>query len=148
MEFLAFNFSIFSHLGKNNANAEFLSRLPLLPTDESISRYCTLPDLDDLGVYIIHARGLIAFSCPIPDIGLGGLVPLSLTTSGSGLVGLISQPDPSILGGMPVIHNDFPDLAYAENPCSSYSIRVHENYTRSAHTRLTRSQTTILSRDA
>ena len=44
---------------------------------------------------------------PTHGIGLVGLVSTSPTTHSSGLGGLISQPDPPILGGLPLTHADF-----------------------------------------
>ena len=87
-----YNFSLSYRRGKDNASADFLSILPLPPTEEDISGSCALPDPDDLGVYLIRARGLIPSSCPIPGIGLSGLIP---------------QPDPPILGGLPLTYDDF-----------------------------------------
>ena len=70
MKFLsAYNFSLPYRRGKDNANVDFLSRLPRPPTDEDISGSCALTDLDDIGVYLIRACGLVPSSCPIPGIG-------------------------------------------------------------------------------
>ena len=102
MEFrLAYNFSLSYLRGKDNANADILSRLPLPPTEEDISGYCALSDPDDLGVYLIRACGFIPSFCPIPDIGLSGLAPPSPTTPGTNLGGLIHKPDPPILSRLP-----------------------------------------------
>ena len=59
MEFLsAYNFRLSYRRGQENANADFLSRLPLPPNDEDVSGASALTDPDDLGVYIIRACGL------------------------------------------------------------------------------------------
>ena len=108
MEFFsAYNFSLSYRRGKDNANADFLSQLPLPPTDEDISSSCALTVPDDFGVYLIRACGLVPSFCPIPGIGLGGLAPLSHATPSRALGGLIPQPDPPILGGLPLSRADF-----------------------------------------
>ena len=90
MEFFsAYNFSLSYRRGKDNANADFLSRLPLPPTNEDISGSCTLTDPDDLGVYLIRACGLVPSFCPIPGIGLGGLTPSPPVTPSLALGGLV-----------------------------------------------------------
>ena len=107
MEFLsAYNFSLSYRRGKDNANADFLSRLPLPPTNEDISGSCALTDPDDLGIYLIRACGLVPSFCPIPGIGLGGLAPQPRTPS-LALGGLVPQPDNPLLGGLPLSNADF-----------------------------------------
>ena len=84
MEFLsAYNYRLSYRRGRDNANADFLSRLPILPTAEDISSSSALTDPDDLGVYLIRACGYTTPSCPIPrhwpeplpDPGLGWATP-------------------------------------------------------------------------
>ena len=78
MEFLsAYNYRLSYRRGRDNANADFLSRLPIPPTAEDISGSSALTDPDDLGVYLIRAWGYTTPSCPIPGVGLGGLTPPS-----------------------------------------------------------------------
>ena len=56
MEFLsAYNFRLSYRRGQKNANADFLSRLPLPPIDADVSGASALTDPDDLGVYLIRA---------------------------------------------------------------------------------------------
>lgn len=132
----AYNFSLSCCRGKDNANADFLSRLPLPSTEEGISGSRTLSGPDDLGVYPIHACGLIPSSCPIPGIVLSGLIP---------------QLDSPILDGLLLTNNDLrthcapflpphmdcpfdrPHMASAEIQRSPYAIRAHENDTRPPH---------------
>ena len=100
MEFLsANNFRLSYRRGQDNANVDFLSRLPLSPIEEDISGASALTDLDDLGVYLIYACGFITTSCPIPSVGLGGLTPSLYHTPGAGLSGLVPPPDSPVLGG-------------------------------------------------
>ena len=73
MDFLpAYNFSLSYRRGKDNANADFSSRLPLPPTEEDISGSCALADPDDLGVYLIPACCLVSSFCPIPGMARVG----------------------------------------------------------------------------
>ena len=75
-EFLsAYNFCLSYRRGQDNANADFLSRLPLPPIAEDISGASALTDPDDLGLYLIRACGFITPACPVPGVGLGGLTP-------------------------------------------------------------------------
>ena len=77
MEFISdYNYRLSYRRGRENANAKFLCRLPLLPTVESSA----LLDPDDLGVYVIRACDYIAPPCPIPGVGLDGLAPSSYPT--------------------------------------------------------------------
>lgn len=100
-----------------------------------------------LGVYLIRACDLSPSFCPIPDIGLDRLAPPSPPASGSGLGRMVPQPDPLILSGLPLTHDDFhthrvplppphvvsfidrPHLVSAGNLCSPYANNVHENDT-------------------
>ena len=76
MEFLsAYYFRLLYQRGQDNANADFLSRLPLPPIAEDISGASALTDPDDLGVYLIRACGLTTSTCSVPGVGLGGLTP-------------------------------------------------------------------------
>ena len=99
MEFLsAYNYSLSYRRGRDNANADFLSRLPI-----DISGSSALTDPDDLSVYLIRACGYTTPSCPIPGIGLGGLTPPSDNKPGSGW-----NPSPTwVLGGLPLTKDDF-----------------------------------------
>ena len=57
MEFLsAYNYRLPYRRGRDSANADFLSRLPIPPTTEDISSSSALTDPDDLGVYLIRMR--------------------------------------------------------------------------------------------
>ena len=103
MEFLsAYNYRLSYRRGRDNANADFLSRLPILPTADDISGSSALTDPDDLGVYLIRACGYTTASCPTPGVGLGGL-----TTSFYGPnTDQNSSPTP-LLGGLPLTKADF-----------------------------------------
>ena len=73
MEFLsAYNFHLSYRRGQENANADFLPRLPLPPIAEDISGAFALTDPDDLGVYLIRACGFTTPTCPVPGVGLVG----------------------------------------------------------------------------
>ena len=105
MEFLsAYNFRLSYRRGQENANADFLSRLPLPPIDEDVSGASALTDPDDLGVYLIRACGLTTPSCPVPGVGLGGLAP---SPDIPVLGGLAPPPDISVSGGLPLTQDDF-----------------------------------------
>ena len=105
MEFLsAYNFCLSYRRGQENANADFLSRLPLPPIADDISGASALTDPDDLGVYLIRACGLTTPSCPFPGVGLGGLAP---SPDIPVLGGLAPSPDTPVLGGLPLTSDDF-----------------------------------------
>ena len=58
MEFLsAYNYRLSYRRGRDNAIADFLSRLPIPPTADDILGSSALTDPDDLGVYLIRACG-------------------------------------------------------------------------------------------
>ena len=105
MEFLsAYNFRLSYRRGQENANADFLSRLSLPPIADDVSDASAVTDPDDLGVYLIRACGLTTPSCPVPGVGLGGLVPSPYIPF---LGGLAPSPDIPVLGGLPLISDDF-----------------------------------------
>ena len=108
MELLsAYNFRLSYRRGQENANADFLSRLPLPPIVEDISVASTLTDPDDLGVYLIRACGFTTPACPVPGIGLGGLAPSPYHAPDAVLGGLTPPPDSAVLGGLPLTLDDF-----------------------------------------
>ena len=123
MEFIsAYNFRLSYRRGQENANADFLSRLPLPSIEEDISGASVLTDPDDLGVYLIRACGFTTSACPVPGVGLGGLTPSpcyapdavlgKLTPSpcyapDAVLGGLTPPPDSPVLGGLPLTIDDF-----------------------------------------
>ena len=100
----ACNFRLSYRRGQENANADFLSRLPLPPIADDVSGTSALTDPDDLGVYLIRACGLTTPSCPVPGVGLGGLVPSPYIPV---LGGLAPSPDIPVLGGLPLTSDDF-----------------------------------------
>ena len=143
--------------GQENANADFLSRLPLPPTDEDVSGASALTDPDDLGVYLIRVCGLTTPSCPVPGVGLGELAP---SPDIPVLGGLTPSPDISVSGGLPLTQDDFrthrapsPSLsmtARSSRSCAPppqapsttyYAISARDDAPRSS--RRTRSQTAI-----
>ena len=66
MEFVsAYSYRLSYRRGRDNANANFLSRLPIPPTVEDISGCSALTDPDDLGVYVIRVCGYTTPSYPI-----------------------------------------------------------------------------------
>ena len=158
MEFLsAYSFRLSYRRGQENANADFLSRLPLPPIADDVSGASALSDPDDLGVYLIHACGLTTPSCPVPDVGLGGLVPLPDIPV---LGGLAPSPDIPVLGGLPLTSDNFrthrapipspsatihprrPRATFPQAPYTTYAINARDDAPRP--TRRTRSQTEIL----
>ena len=158
MEFLsAYNFRLSYRRGQENANADFLSRLPLPPIVDDVSGASALTDPDDLGVYLIRACGLTTPSCPVPGAGLGGLVP---SPDIPVLGGLAPSPDIPVLGGLPLTSDDFrthrspipspsatirprrPRATFPQSPYTTYAINACDDAPRP--TRRTRSQTAIL----
>lgn len=106
----------------------------------------TLSDADDLGVYLIHAYGLI-------PVGLGGMAPLSPSISGLGLRSLIPQQNLPLLGGLSPNHDDFAHIvsrslhriwSVSMIVPTSYAIQTHGDISRLPHRRRTRNQIGIL----
>ena len=158
MELLsAYNFRLSYRRGQENANADFLSRLPLPPIADNVSGASALSDPDDLGVYLIRACGLTTPSCPVPGVGLGGLAP---SPDIPVLGGLAPSPDILVLGGLPLTSDDFrtrrasipspsatirprrPRAAFPQAPCTIYAINARDDAPRP--TRRTRYQTANL----
>ena len=124
MEFLsAYNFRLSYCRGQENANADFLSRLPLPPIDEDVSGASALTGPDDLGVYLIRACGLTTPSCPVPGVGLGGLAP---SPDIPVLGGLAPPPDISVSGGLPLTQDDF-RTHRAPLPSQSMTVRCRRS---------------------
>ena len=165
MEFLSTdNFHLSYRRGQENANADFLSRLPLPPTEEDVSGASALTDPDDLGVCLIRACGFTTPACPVPGVGLGGLTPSPCHTPGAVLGGLTSPPDSPVLGGLPLTIDNFrthrapmppthmtarPRRPYAippKAPYTTYAISASDDAPRP--TRRTRSRTAILDGNA
>ena len=160
----AYNFRLSCRRVQENANADFLSRLPLPPIEEDISGTSTLTDPDDLGVYLIHACGFTAPTFPVPGVDLGGLALSPYHTPDAVLGGLAPPPDTPVLGGLPLTKDDFrthraptPPTHMTARPrrpytiplkasLTTYAISVHDDAPRS--TRRTRSQTAILDGNA
>ena len=152
----AYNFRLPYRRGQENANADFLSRLPLPPIVDDVSGASALTDPDDLGVYLIRACGLTTPSCPVPGVALGGLVP---SPDIPVLGGLPPSPDIPVLGGLPVTPDDFrthhapipspsatirprrPRATFRQAPYTTYAIYARDDAPRP--TRRTRSQTAI-----
>ena len=106
MEFLsAYNYRLSYRRGRDSANADFLSRLPIPLSAEDISDSSALTDPDDLGVhwYLIRACGYTTPSCPISGVGLGGLTPSSHNNPGTGRNPFLTP----VLGGLPLTKDDF-----------------------------------------
>ena len=102
MELLsAYNFRLSYRRAQENANADFLSRLPLPPIEDDVSGTSALTDPDDLGVYLIRACGFITRSCSVHGVGLGGLALSPYHTPGAGLGGLVPPPDTPVWVGYP-----------------------------------------------
>ena len=163
MKFLSgYNYRLSYRRERENANADFLSRLQLPPTGEGISGSSALSDPDDLGVYVIRACDYIAPPCPIPDVGLGGLAPSSYSNSCTGLDDCFPSPATPVLGGLPLTNDDFrtqrapmpaphmtrpttrPFAAPTEEPCLSYATNDQHGTSGSNWAKRTQSQTTIL----
>ena len=157
MEFLsAYNFRLSYRRGQENANADFLSRLPLPPIDEDVSGASALTDPDDLGVYLIRTCGLTTPSYPVLGVGLGGLAP---SPDIPVLGGLAPPPDISVSGGLPLTQDDFrthraplPSLPMTvrssrfcahppQAPSTTYAISTRDDSPRPS--RRTRSRTAI-----
>ena len=152
----AYNFRLPYRRGQENANADFLSRLPLPPIVDDVSGASALTDPDDLGVYLIRACGLTTPSCPVPGVALGGLVP---SPDIPVLGGLPPSPDIPVLGGLPLTPDDFrthhapipspsatirprrPRATFRQAPYTTYAIYARDDAPRP--TRRTRSQTAI-----
>ena len=164
MEFLsAYNFRLSYRRGQDNANADFLFRLPLPPIAEDISGASALTDPDDLGVYLIRACGFTPPACPVSGVGLGGLTPSPCHAPDAILGELAPPPDSPVLGGLPLTPDDFRTHRAPMPPTHMTARRRHSSatlpqtpfatYAISANdaprpTRRTRSQTATLDGNA
>ena len=161
MEFLsAYTFRLSYRRGQKNANADFLSRLPLPPIAEDISGASALTDPDDLGVYLIRTCGFTTHDCRVPGVGLGGLAPSPCHAPDAALGGLTPSPDSPVLSGLPLTLDDFrthrapmppthmtarprrSSATLPQTPFATYAISAPDDAPRP--TRRTRSQTAIL----
>ena len=159
MEFLlTYNYRLSYRRGRENANANFISRLQLPPTVEDISGSSALSDPDDLGVYLIRACGYTTPSCPIPGVSLDGLTPSSYNNPGTG-----QNPFPTpVLGALPLTKYDFRThrasmplrrmtgpttntfATPTDEPCLSYAFDDQHEASWSNCARRTRSRTATL----
>ena len=153
MEFLsAYNYRLSYRRGQDNANADFLSRLPLPPIAEDVSGASALTDPDDLGVYLIRACGFTTPACPVPGVGLGGLTPSPCHAPGAVLGGLPLTSDGlrTHRAPMPPTHMTArPSRSSAtlpHTPSATYAISASHAAPRP--TRRTRSQTATLDGNA
>ena len=159
MEFLsAYNYRLSYRRGRENANDEFVSRLPTALTTEYIPGSSALTDPDDLGVYLIRACGYTTSSCPIPGVGLSGLTSPSSNNPGTG-----PNPSPtSVSGGLHLTKDDFrthrspmplrcmtgpttsPFAPSTDGPCLSYAVNDQHEAPRSNCARHTQSRMATL----
>ena len=158
MEFLsAYNYRLSYRRGRDNANANFLSRHPIPPPAEDISGSSALTDPDGLGEYLIRACGYTTASCPTPGVGLGGLTASFYSPN----TGQNSFPTP-VLGGLLLTKDDFlthrapmplnrmtgptatSSAIDTDEPWLSYAINGHHEASRSTCARHTRSRTGTL----
>ena len=162
--FSAYNFRLSYRRGQENANADFLSRLPLPPIAEDISGASALTNPDDLSVYLIRACGFTTPACPVPGVGLGGLTPSPCHAPDAVLGGLTPSTDSPVLGGLPLTLDDFrthrapmpsthmtarprrSSAVPSQTPFATYAISAPDDAPRP--TRRTRSQTAILNGNA
>ena len=121
MEFLLAYISRLSYRrGRDNANADFLSRLPLPSTEEEISGSFAL---SDLGLSLIRACGYTTLSCPVPGVGLGGLAPSSCPTPGVGQGGSAPSAGYPGLGWATPDERRLPDI-----PCSDANNTLNRSH--------------------
>ena len=161
----AYNFRLSYRRGQENADADFLSRLPLPPIDEEMSDASAPMDPDDLSVYLIRACGFTTAACLVPGVGLGGLTHSPCHAPDAVMSGLTPPPDSPVLGGLHLTIDDFrthrapmPSThmtarrrrPYAtpppKAPFTTYAISALDDAPRP--TRRTRSQTAILDGNA
>ena len=156
MEFIsAYNFRLSYRRGQDNADTDFLSRLPLPPIAEDISGAFALTDPDDLGVYLIRACGFTTPACPVLGVGLGGLTPSPCHPPDAVMGGLTPPPDSPVLGGLPLTPDDFsthrapmPPTHMTARPRRSSAILPQTSNDALRPTRRTRSQTATLDGNA
>ena len=153
MEFLsAYNFRLSYRRGQENANADFLSRLPLPPIAEDISGASALTDPDNLGVYLIRACGFSTPACPVPGVGLGGLTLSPCHAPDAVLDGLPLTPDDFRIHRAPMppthmaAHPRRSSATLPKAPLAKYAISAPDDAPRP--TRRTRSQTATLDGNA
>ena len=125
--YFGYNFRLSYRRGQENADNDFLYRLPLPPTDEDISGASALTDPDDLGTYLIRACGFTTPACPVPGVGLGGLSPSPCHAPHADLGGLTPPPDSLVFGGLHLTMDDFPTHR-APMPSTHMTARLRRLY--------------------
>ena len=133
MEFISvYNYHLSYRRGRDNANADILSRLLILPTTEDISGSSALTDPDGLGVYLMRACSYTSPSCPIPGVGLGGLTPPSDNNLGTAW----HHSPTLVLDGLPLTQDDFRThrtpmpLRRRAGPLADASVYIHMDHIR------------------
>ena len=163
MEFLSvYNYRLSYRRGRENANADFLSRLPLPSTVEDLSGSSALTDPDEpKSLLDTCACSYTMPFFPIPGVGLSRLAPSPNLVTGTGSNGL--SPLPTLgLGGLPLTKNDFrkhrsaiptlhmpghtirPFAAPTDEPCLPCAINDQHNTSRLKCARCMQSQAVML----
>ena len=163
MEFLSvYNYCLSDRRGRERANADFLSRLPLPPTVEDLSGSSALTDPDEPRSLIdTRTYSYIMPFFPIPGAGLSRLAPSPNPVTGTGSNGFSPLPT-LVLCGLPLTKDGFrthrfpiptlhmpdhttrPFAAPTEEPCLSHAINDQNDTSRFKCARCMQSQAVML----